>query len=257
MKKFIIHVFSEAFDEDFMKIIEVREKFKATFQTDKEFNEIEDRFYELIGEGMAVSSDYSDSTAYFRINLIGDRDISKLQDYLSEFEQVDLEPDFISDFSNFDYSEFIQIDTGDVYLDDDVKAKIKEYLIKEKIDFKILRGNEIYEKGASSYWETYLIAVGAGLSIEIIKGLYALIKDKLFNEDDIKSVNIQESIKNFLINEYDLKPTDIYLSRFFKRHESDIVELTYKSKKSRFYIETNNKGEIIKAKKSDFKKKNK
>lgn len=254
MKKFIVHVFSEIFDDDFYDIIEVREKFKSTYKTDIEFNEIEDKFYGLIGEGLAVSSDYSDDTAYFRINLIGDREIDRLLEFLSQFEKIDEELDFIKDFSNFDYSDYIQIDTGDVYLDTEIKSKIKDYLISNKIDSKILRGNEIYEKGASSYWEVYLIAVGAGLSIEIIKGIYSLIKDKLFDKDDIKSISVKETVKSFLITEYNLKPTDIYLSRFFKRNESDIVELTYKSKTAKYYIETNNTGEIIKAKKSKFKK---
>jgi len=258
MKKFIVHVFTEIFDDDFYNIIQVREKFKSTYKTDIEFNEIEDKFYGLIGEGLAVSSDYTDDTAYFRINLIGDREIETLLEFLSRFEKIDEELDFTKDFSNFDYSDYIQIDSGDVCLDNEIKLKIKDYLLCKNIDFKILRGNEIYEKGASSYWVVYLIAVGAGLSVELIKGIYSLIKDKIYDKDDIKSISVKETVKTFLITEYNLKPTDIYLSRFFKRHESDIIELTYKSKAAKYYIETNNTGEIIKAKKTKFiKSKNK
>ena len=101
MKKFTIHVFAEIFDDDFYRVIEITEKFKQTYLTESEFNEIEDKFYGLIGEGMAVSSSYDKDFAYFKINLIGDREIDRLLEYLKQFEKTEKEPDFLQTLFNF------------------------------------------------------------------------------------------------------------------------------------------------------------
>ena len=257
MKKFTIHVFAEKLDDDFYRVIEIDEKFKQTYLTDLEFNEIEDKFYGLLGEGMAVSSSYDQEFAYFKINLIGDREIDRLLEYLEQFETTEDEPDFLQKFSNLEFEEFVQIDTGDVYLEDDDKKKIEEILNSKGIEFKIIRGNEIYEKGASSYWETYLIALSAGLSIQIIKEIYEALKKKFSSPSDIKSITLQDTIKNHLVKSYNVKPSEIYLARFFKRHEGDITELTFRTKNKRYYIETNSKGEILKQKVTSYSKKKK
>lgn len=257
MRKFTIHVFAEKFDDDFYRVIEINEKFKQTYLTNLEFNEIEDKFYGLIGEGMAVSSSYDNDFAYFKINLIGDRDIENLLEYLNQFEKTDEVPDFLQKFSNLEFDEFVQIDTGDVYLEEEDKRKIEAILNSKGIDYKIIRGNEIYEKGASSYWETYLIALSAGLSIQIIKEIYEALKNKFSALSDIKSITVQDAIKDHLIKSYNLKPSEIYLARFFKRHEGDIVELTFRTKDRRYYVETNSKGEIIEQKVTNYSKKKK
>tara|TARA_R110002111_G_scaffold116127_1_gene177310 strand:+ start:130 stop:903 length:774 start_codon:yes stop_codon:yes gene_type:complete len=250
MKKFIIDFYEETWDEQAHGPISVKRKFIKAYQTNERFSDIEERFYPLLGEGLGVSSNSSKNLAYFKINIFWDRELDKFLEFLSKFEEVEEIPDFVSEFSNFEFDEFVQLDIGDEELTAEQLAEIEKIIEEENKNAKILRGQEIYEKGASSYWITYLIACSAGLTINILSRIFDYLKERNieFPEPDLSKINVSQIVKNHLLNEYNLKPSDLFLSRFYDDRDDGVVEFKYRTKKKEFRVDATKDGEIIKIK---------
>ncbi|MDX2129716.1 MAG: hypothetical protein SFU91_11845 [Chloroherpetonaceae bacterium] len=104
-------------------------------------------------------------------------------------------------------------------------------------------------KGASGFWTTYLIAVAGGLTVQLTMRLFDAIKSKNFDKEAVNTIKIKSDIKDKLLNEYNLKPSQIYLSHFQYKRDDEIIELIYKTKNDIFKIKTDNKGNIIQLRK--------
>lgn len=255
MKTLQLEIFTYIYDDDFHKVIETKHKYSATYNGDINVAKVERDLYSLLGEGIRVSTNHNELLSIISIDLLSDRPIDKLIDYLSKYKIVDDNINIYEPFSNTNFEEYIQFSTAEDYLTAEELNKVKEILNEEGVEYKIISGNEIYEKGASSYWTTYLIAVAGGLTVQLTMRLFDAIKSRVFDKEDIDTIKIQSEIKNKLLNDYNLKPTQIYLSRFYNKRDDGIIELTYKTKNDEFRIQTDSKGNIVKLRKFEKKQK--
>jgi hypothetical protein len=255
MKTLQLEIFTYIYDDDFHKVIETKHKYFATYVGDIDVSKVEQDLYSLLGEGIRVSTNHNELYSIISIDLLGDRPIDNLVDYLSKYKIIDNDIDIYEPFSNTDFEEYIQFNTSYSYLNDEELKNVKEILNEAVVEYKIISGNEIYEKGASSYWTTYLIAVAGGLTVQLTMRLFDAIKSKVFDKEDINTIKIQLDIKNKLLNEYNLKPSQIYLSRFDDKSDDGIIELTYRTKNDEFRIQADNKGNVVKLRKFEKKQK--
>ncbi len=254
MKQFVIDLYLGDWDIDNQNQISRKRLYTRKFATNKQFDEIEDKFYPILGEGLRVSSNSNENFAYFNINIFWERDLSDFEQYLSEFEEIFDKIDIIPKFKNTEYNHFLQLDTGDIELNEEEIKEISKILNDENVKFKIQRGQEIYEKGASSYWVTYLIAMTAGLTVQVLMRIYDYLKkrEKLYSKRDISQIEIIDKMHQKLVIEYNIKPGELFLSRFFNNRDDKIIELIYKTNDKEFTIETSKNGEILNLKVNEY-----
>lgn len=245
MKTLRLEVFAYIYDDELFKLIDTQHKYSATYTGNIDIPKLETDLYSLLGERIRISTSHFEDLSIVSIDLLGDRSIERLMDYLSPYTLVNNNYDLYEHFSNINFEEFIQFSTAGEYLSETELDQIKEIFKEEGIQYKIISGNDIIEKGASSLEITYLIGVAGGLTVQLTMRLLDLMKSKLFDKESTDTIKIQSDVKNKLLNEYNLKPSEVYLSRIFVRKDG-ITQLTFQSKKDEFRIQVDFEGNIVK-----------
>lgn len=234
MRQITFRVINKDYDEAQQKIVTYGEIFLRSFLTEQSLEEIQEQIGSILKERFESTANFSNDAGILTIITSGQSLPNPLMDYFNSFEPIFDSEELPDSLQNVDFSSFVQITLDSDNMDEKTVQKIQLYLHENAISSKVFNAKHIIERGASGHLVGYLLAVGATLTAEVIKGLYKLLKGK--NVDNVSSLEISSSVKDFLIKEYDLRPSSFFLASYREDPESKQYLLTYKSKTKTYYV---------------------
>jgi len=242
MKKILIELNLEEYDQENQVSLDLENIFIRQFEYDGSFADISNQFYPALGEGILITSDSFNDIEIINVKLIGQRDLSAFEELLNQLKEVSVDQDyFYREISNIDLTKYIQIE------DEDFKdiEEIKTFLDLKKVEYRIVQNAVTYERGASGFFSGFLVGFSANIATEVFKEIIIYLKSR-YKSNKFLEADLTEKIKTFIIKEYNLKPTDLFLSKI-ELETDGIYSYTFRTKKLKINVEVSSKnGEIIK-----------
>ena len=222
--------------------------YEQLLEIDQEISKLEKKLYDLIMEdkndGMSIEVNSSGTFHFIEIDLflgeVGDTyDISYIIEFLSQFKIIE-RISYNNDLSNYQ---------GYIYIKG---TELVNHLVKllniHGINLKIIgKTTSKYERGASDFWEAYLLAIEKYNAIKpLIYLIYKFLEKykEYTREIQFGTFNAQK-LKENVANLIDESHYNLVMISF-EKIEEDRYNVTFTTRYQKINVETDNTGKVLK-----------
>lgn len=226
MNIFYVDIFDEYYNWENIKIIGTKHRFLGIYKSDFSKEEFEWSLYELImhdkNDGISIDTNQIENIYFIDIRLfLGKEDnysINYIKEYLSNnYEEID--ENEIEFKTNLNHNIFLYCK----YSDEQSLNDVIDILNQNKItDYQLSIRTHTFERGASDLFQSYLISLFAGATIEGIKyaiNVYRTKIDRNLNIAVLDPVKLRNNISTIASINLD----DLYIVEFKEKDSKEYI----------------------------------
>ncbi|PLR94833.1 hypothetical protein [Bacillus sp. T33-2] len=228
-------------------------RFSAVYEVDIDIQQLESKLIDEImqkkGDGIKVEINSFENNHYVDVYLLlGEEqeddkfNIDFILEFLQQFQRHDLK---INKYNEKNYDKFIYARYAPGDYED-----ISNFLQEEGIEFQLLsKTRNTFERGASDFWEGFLIAMGQSASWDLVKMTASKIKNRYngsFRSIEVACLDVGKLREN-LADLAVVDQQDLRLISFFEiDNDQETYEVHFRTIHEKFDVQSNKSGTILK-----------